>query len=256
MPPLTARVEQAARWALESSTPPQHWNPVYRALVPDPPPAPLGAPGEADVGLVVRQLTAPALLVVALSHEGSTRRLRIAAAPGEATLESSRDDEPSQWQAIPVELVPAAIGELLADAGVGQHAPHLNLERASEGLRLTSEQITQVHRALRGGSSPEEAFALAARLDERLRDALTASGPRLSLSLTLHDPSGTVTEESVTWSRLWVRGERGLYRMDAADAPLPLVHPVDDGDMLGTALSILEEGVRFAAACAAQGGAR
>lgn len=256
MSPLTARVEQAARWAAEGSAPPHDWNPVYRALVPDLLPAPLSAPAEGDADLVVRQFTAPALLVVAAAHEGSTRRLRIAVAPAEATLESSRDDDPSQWLAIPVDQVPAVISELLADAGVDQHAPHLNLERTSDGLRLTPAQIAHVHRSLRAGSSPEEAFALAAGPDERLRDALTASGPRLSLSLTLHDPSGTVTEEPVTWSRLWARGERGLYRMDAADAPLPLVHPVDDGDVLGTALPILEEGVRFAAACAARSGAR
>ena len=93
-------------------------------------------------------------------------------------------------------------------------------------------------------------------LDHSLRDALTATGPRLSLSLTLHDPLGRVTEQPVTWSRLWVTGSKGLYRLDQPTSPALAIHPVEGGDVLGTLLPILEQGLHFATACATSGSAR
>ncbi|MGP9537778.1 hypothetical protein ACT3SP_07190 [Brachybacterium sp. AOP43-C2-M15] len=256
MPPLTAHVEQAARWAHDDADPPDRWNPVYRALLPAPPGGAEQVPDEVDLDLVVSQLSAPALLVVAVTHEGSTRRLRAALSPHGATLESSRDEGASTWWSVPVEQVPSAIGELLAEAGIAPASPHLTVAGDAAGLTLTPSQIAQVQASLAAGSPPEEAFGAVEGSDPRLRDALTASGPRIALSLTLHDASGVVTEDPVNWSRLWVRGELGLYRTGSTGSALPVVQPVTDGDVLGSVLPVLEQGVRFAAARDARGGAR
>lgn len=248
MPPLTAHVEQAARWAVDGETPRERWNPVYRALLEPPLPDAGPAPDAADLDLVTRQLASPALLVIAVTHRGSTRRLRTALSPHGATLELSQDHGPSTWWSCPPAEVPHAIDELLAEADVARASPLLSVARDDTGLRLAPAQISQVQRSLAEGRSPAEAFGAVGDLDPRLRDALTADGPRIALSLTLHDPGGRLTEAPVSFSRLWVRGELGLYRTDATEAALPVVHPVTDGDPLGTVLPLLEQGVRFAAA--------
>ena len=65
-----------------------------------------------------------------------------------------------------------------------------------------------------------------------------------------------MAERPVTWSRLWVTGEKGLYRLDQPLNPSLAVHPVGGGDVLGSLLPLLEQAVRFAGACAAAGDAR
>ncbi|MDN5600006.1 MAG: hypothetical protein ACTHV2_00890 [Brachybacterium sp.] len=280
MAEVIASVEHAAQWVSRESRPPAEWNPVYRALVDEPGPVPAGAPDaagldEAGVDLVLRQLTAPALLVVAVTDgevtdseltdgqvtDGErTRRLRIGLDPAGATVERAEGDRPSRWTEIDVQAVPATITALLEDAGVDLAPPQLAVQHSEDALRLTPEQNRLAHAALARGLPAEEAFASVPDLDDSLRDALTATGPRLSLALTLHDPHGRVTQEPVTWSRLWARGSRGLYRLDQPTTPALEVHPVLGGDVLGTLLPVLEQGLRFAAACAvsddAPGGAR
>ena len=44
MSQVTATIDQAAHWAGGASVPPARWNPVYRALVDAPAPAPGEAP--------------------------------------------------------------------------------------------------------------------------------------------------------------------------------------------------------------------
>lgn len=264
MPPLTAHLGQAARWVQRGGTGPGAWNPVYRALAQDAraedrAAAPRGAedqaPSPEELELLIRQLCAPALLVLAVTDDASTRRLRVALAPDEATLERSAGEEPSTWwSAVPAE-VPAAVLALLEGTGA-EASPHLAVAAEPAGMRLSAEQIETVRTALAAGASPAEAFAAVPGLDPHLRDALTATGPRLSLSLTLHDPAPGADAEPVSWSRLWVRGQLGLYRTDATGAPMPTIHPVPDGDVLGTVLPVLEEGLRFAAFRNAAGGAR
>lgn len=263
-------LEQAAVAVAHAGTPRPQWNPLYRALAPAslptaPPPAPAPAPlPRAAQGAlegsteetVQRQFTARALLVVAVTDGGSTWRLRIGLQAEGATWESSCDEEPSLWSSGALREVPGLIADLLSEAGVDPDAPQLSVRRDADGLRLTPDQIEHVRADLAQGDSPAGAFATAPDLDERLLDALTASGPRIAVSLTLFDPSGKLLERSENWSRMWVRGTCGLYRMDASEALFGVVHPVDDGDIPGTLLPILEEGVRFVAACSATGSAR
>ncbi|MFC7457473.1 hypothetical protein ACFQS2_09765 [Brachybacterium sp. GCM10030267] len=256
MATLTATVDRAAHWAAETTTPARDWNPVYRALVPGPAPTGEPAPADGSDELVRHQFTARALLVVAVTHEESTRRARVALDPAGATVEASIDGGASQWSTVPIDQVPRLITELLDAAGVDPEAPRLTVERTEHALRPTPAQIELLRDALARGESPQDAFASVPDLDDRLRDALTTSGPRVSVSLTLHDPGGRVTEAPVSWSRLWVRGDRDLYRMDAAESSIGAIHPVAPGDVLGTVLPVLEEGLRFEAACAARGGAR
>ncbi|ATG52608.1 hypothetical protein CFK38_14540 [Brachybacterium vulturis] len=260
MTELIATVEHAARWLDRAPASAPRWNPVYRALIGESGPATTSVPEAADldeteVELVLRQLTSPALLVVAVTDGERTRRLRIALDPVGATVERADGDQPSHWTEIEVQEVPATIAALLEDTGIDLAPARLHLARGEDALRLTPEQHRIAHAALTRGLPAEEAFASVPDLDASLRDALTATGPRLSLALTLHDPQRRVLEEPLTWTRLWVRGHRGLYRLDQPATPALEVHPVSDGDVLGSLLPILEHGLRFAAACASSGGA-
>lgn len=283
MPPLTADLEQAARWVADSSVPPEIWNPVYRALVPAQEHTPAGAgqkkteqdetgqdetgrrgagQGEDDsasAAILGRHFTSSALLVMATTDGASTGRLRVGLHPDAATVETSRGRSPSTWAATSVDRIPTLIEQLLTPVGLAGTPPRLGVRREAAGLRLTPEQIEQIRHELSRGTAPQEAFAGAEDIDPHLRDALTAHGARASVSLTLHNPSGRRLQASgtgETWSRLWVRGERSLYRMDDTQAALGPVHPVADGDVLGTVLPVLTEGLRFAAACSTPGAGR
>lgn len=268
MTQVIATVEQAARWAGRRAGTDAQWNPVYQALLdgaaPVPPEAPDGPPSdppsdppdEASTDLVLRQLTAPALLVVAVTVGERTRRLRLGLDPTGATVERADGDRPSRWTQSAVPEVPSVVTDFLEDAGVDLDPPRLDIRRRADALRLTPEQMLLARAALERGAPAEAAFTDLPGLESSLRDALTASGPRLSLALTLHDPRGAVTEQPVNWSRLWVTGSDGLYRLDQPAGPALEVHPVDGGDVLGTLLPILEQGVRFTAACAAAGEGR
>lgn len=259
MAELIATVAQASTWLARSAAPPRDWSPVYRALIPEAsvpsPPVPTGDATE----LIHHQFTARALLVVAVTSGDRTRRVRIALDRAQATVESSDGDGPSRWSRAAIRELPGLIGDLLPGDGADHPPARLTVDRAAEGLRLTPEHDAAARAALGRGASPEEAFAAVPDLDERLLDALTAPGPRISVSLTLHDPAREVAEKPVAFSRLWVTGRRGLYRADspgALGASGGAVRAVSPGDVLGTVLPLLEQGLRFTTACTTQGGAR
>lgn len=260
MTEVIATVEQAAGWLARGSAPGADWNPVYRALSsagPETPPPPsVPAPSGDATALIHHQMTAPAVMVVAVTDDPVTSRMRIALDPEGPTVESSRGDAPSRWARVRIREVPAMITELLESAGIAPGPPRLTIEREADGLRPTPEQNAAARAALARGARPEEAYGSIPDLDERLRDALTATGARVSLALTLHDPTGAVAEEPVSFSRLWVTGRRGLYRTDSPASGDGAIRAVSRGDVLGTALPLLDEGMRFSAACAAQDSAR
>lgn len=256
MSQVTATAEQVSRWVRREAVPEASWNPVYRALAGGSAATEAAAPNEASLDLVRRQLTAPALLVVAVTHTGRTHRLRIGPAPTAATVERADDDQPSHWSESSVDDVPAMVTGLFEEARVELAPAQLSSEGDTEALRLTPAQGRTAYAALLRGLPAGEAFAAIPDLDDALRDALTATGPRISLSLTLHDPHGRVTERPVTWSRLWVTGRKGLYRMDQPAGPALAASPVGGGDVLGTLLPVVEQGRRFATACASAGGGR
>src|SRR5699024_8930937 len=143
--------------------------------------------GAAVADLVLRQLSTPALLVVAVTEGERTRCLRIGLDPTGATLERSDDDHPSRWTELAVAEVPAAVSALLEDSGIDLAPARLEITGDEHALRLTPKQNRLAQAALAEGVPAEEAFATLPDLDDPLREALTATGPRLSLSLTLHD---------------------------------------------------------------------
>ncbi|MGO1284371.1 MAG: hypothetical protein ACTHWF_13660 [Brachybacterium sp.] len=253
---VIATVEQAAQWVRRQKVPEASWNPVYRALAGDAAPSAPDFPDAASLDLVRRQLTAPALLVVAVEDGQQTRRLRIGLDPAAVPVEQADAAQSSQWSEITVQEVPGRIIRLLAEAEVELAPAQLSIERSTDALRLTPAQSRTACAALTRGLPPQEVFAAIPDLDDALRDALTATAQRISLSLTLHDPSRRAIERPVTWSRLWVTGRNGLYRLDQPTNPSLAVHPVGGGDVLGTLLPILEQGLRFAGACAPSGGVR
>lgn len=265
MTEVIATVQDASQAAREVA-PVAEWNPVYRTLVDpaevassphraEPTPA---EPffGEKGLELVLRQLTTPALLVVAVTDGERTRRLRIGLDPTATTLERSDGDLPSRWSRLDVQDVPGEIAALLKETGIDSGPGRQDARRRGDALRLSPAQSRIAHDALRRGLSSAEAFESIPDLDDTLRDVLTATGLRLSLALTLHDPRERVTQEPVSWFCLWARGSRGLYRVDQPAGPALTVHPVGEGDVLGTLLPVLEQGLRFAAACAAEGDVR
>ncbi|UVY83539.1 hypothetical protein NLU66_15160 [Brachybacterium sp. NBEC-018] len=265
MSQLQVTLEEAAARAVAGGVPPEHLHPVYRALLdrrgdpapasPSPGTAPTGAsagagsPGE--LALITAQLTARALLVLAVTDHEGTRRLRVALAPQRITLETSHGAGPALLEQAALEVLPERITALLTRAGIAPSVPRQEVGREEEALRLTDEQVASARESLARGVAPEVAFGSLDDLPVPLRDALTARGPRLAASLTLHDPRHRALAGPVSWSRLWVRGEHGLYRTDASDAPLGPVLPVGDGDVAGSLLAVIEEGVRFAAAATA-----
>lgn len=259
MTEVIATVEHASQWARRGTGPEASWNPVYRALAEgsaSTPLPPADLPDGASLELMQRQLTASALLVVAVTDGQRTRRLRIGVDPAATTVEQADPDQPSRWSELNIQDVPARVIRLLEESGVDLDPAELSIVRGTHALRLTPVQSRMAYAALTRGAPPEGAFAAIPDLDDTLRDALTATGPRISLALTLHDPRGLVTERPVTWSRLWVTGQTGLCRLDQPSGPSLAVHPVGGGDVLGTLLPLLEEGLRFAGACAGSGSAR
>lgn len=260
MTQVVATVEQAVHWVSRSSAPDRSWNPVYQALVggsaPTPLSPPMDVPGESSLALVLRQLTAPALLMAAVTDRERTHRLRIGLAPTTSTVERSDGEQPSRWSEVSTREVPARVTGLLEAAGVRLAPAQLSIARGTDALRLSPCQHRATYAAILRGLPPAEALTVSPDLDDTLRDALTATGPRIALSLTLHDPRGRVTEQPLTWSRLWVTGGKGLYRLDRPSNPALAVHPVGAGDVLGTLLPVLEQGLRFATACALPGGVR
>ncbi|AXK44543.1 hypothetical protein [Brachybacterium saurashtrense] len=260
MAEVIATVQRAAQWVGDGPGATAPWNPVYRALVDDagapPPRSPaVESTGADGADLVRRQLTAPALLVVAVTAGERTRRLRIGLDPAGATVERAEDDDASRWTELEVAEVPTTVADLLEESGIDLAPARLEIAD-DDALRLTPEQTRLAQAALADGVPAEEALATLPGLDPALQDALTAAGPRLSLSLSLHDPDRQVAEAPVSWSRLWVTGRSGMYRMDAPGSEPLTVRPVGGGDVLGTLLPILEQGLRFAAETSTPGGAR
>lgn len=269
---VIATVPQAARWAALSPgdggaangrARRPAWNPVYQALVGDGPgaaalstpvPSASAQPSSAELDLIRRHLASPALLVAAVTAAEHTHRVRFGLDPQGASTERSDDATGSRWGEAPLHAVPQQILELLEESGLDLRRPGVGGHAQGGALRLSEEQARAAQAALARGESAEAAFAQVPDLDAALLDALTATGPRLSLSLTLHD--GAASGSPVNWSRLWVQGRRGLYRLDGQAGPALTVRPVAGSDVLDTLLPILEQGVRFSAACSEPGGAR
>src|SRR5699024_11045190 len=165
MTQVTASVGSATQWASEGPVPAEDWNPVYRALREPPAREGRGRPDEATVDLVLRQLTAPALPVVAVTDAERTRRMRIGLGPVVATLEHSEDAEPSHWARIDAQEVPTRITARLEEGGIDLARARLGVERGSTALRLSAEQGRAAAGALARGLAPEEAFAAVPALD-------------------------------------------------------------------------------------------
>lgn len=270
MTTISASVRQAGHVIFQTGTEPAEINPVYRSLLQRPSETPpgsstAGSQSVADVGidlsaaerdLLIRHATSRAVLALAVTTGGSTRRLRLGLGPGPVTVERSEDGSESLWSELDRTALPSLISGFVESTGPFGAAPRLTVARECDGLRLTPVQVEQARAVLEDGTGALDAFAQLDGLDARLRDALLATGDRAALSLTLHDPFARVAEQPVSWSRLWVVGERGMYRMDSPAIGGGNVHPVEPGDLLGSALPIIEEGLRFTAECAAAGGRR
>lgn len=237
---------------LQHGVRPEQINPVYRALTPrSASPATSTAtpvPG-VELDLLVEHICAPAVLMLATETDGSLRRARVGLHLRGATVEAYRgtpaNGGESAWSRRAIDELPRLMTGLLPP-GPMSAAPRLTQESPGEALRLTAQQQDRLRAQAGRGIDPLSALAQCEDLDPRLRDAITATGPRTSMSLTLHAPTPGVLEQPVTMSRLWVLGERGLYRMDAQSSVAASVLPVGDGDVLGSLLPMIDQGLRFA----------
>lgn len=244
-----------------AGTPLAALNPVYRALAADEVTGE-GSGGTAGAGagsalvgseldLVVRHVTAPAILVLAVESDGSARRVRVGIRADGATVEGtegSAEDSPgtSYWSQIALADVPRLLAEQLPSGSPLGAPPQLTVQGTGAVLRLEPTHVQQLRELLVAGVDAETAFSRIEGLDPRLRDALTARGDRASLSLTLHSPDRARLERPVGIARLWACGQLGIYRTDAPEKAQIEVVPVGPGDVLGTVVPLLDQAIRFA----------
>lgn len=286
------------RAAIAAGAHPSAVHPVYRVLAEDS--AAAGdtadaggragdaAPGpglDADLDhdaapLVLRHATTPALLTLAVDEGAGPRTLRVGLHPDGATVEAADSqgtdpgaqatDAEAQASGTPstsaiTEVHLADLPARLADAlpaGPLSAPPLLTQESAARSMRLAPEQARAIIDAIREGRSPAEAARELEGIEPALLSALTAAGPRVSLSLTLHPdargdaarPDGVPRSDRpredappVTFARVWTQHGDALLRTDASGAPPGSIQEVAPGDVLGTLLPLLEQGVRFSA---------
>ena len=237
--------------------------------------------------LVLRHATTPALLTLAVDEGAGPRTLRVGLHPDGATVEAAdpqgtdpgaqatdadarATDAEAQASGTPstsaiTEVHLADLPARLADAlpaGPLSAPPLLTQESAARSMRLAPEQARAIIDAIREGRSPAEAARELEGIEPALLTALTAAGPRVSLSLTLHPdargdaarPDGVPGSDRprkdappVTFARVWTQHGDALLRTDASGAPPGSIQEVAPGDVLGTLLPLLEQGVRFSA---------
>ncbi|GEM_PF-2679480 len=244
--------------------------------------------------LVLRHATTPALLTLAVDEGAGPRTLRVGLHPDGATVEAAdpQDMDPgaqatdAEAQAIDPDAratdaeaqasgtpstsaitevhladLPARLADALP-AGPLSAPPLLTQESAARSLRLAPEHARAIIDAIREGRSPAEAARELEGIEPALLTALTAAGPRVSLSLTLHPdargdaarPDGVPRSDRpredappVTFARVWTQHGDALLRSDASGAPPGSIQEVAPGDVLGTLLPLLDQGVRFSA---------
>lgn len=237
--------------------------------------------------LVLRHATTPALLTLAVDEGAGPRTLRVGLHPDGATVEAAdpqgtdpgaqamdadarATDAEAQASGTPstsaiTEVNLADLPARLADAlpaGPLSAPPLLTQESAARSMRLAPEQARAIIDAIREGRSPAEAARELEGIEPALLSALTAAGPRVSLSLTLHPdargdaarPDGVPRSDRpredappVTFARVWTQHGDALLRTDASGAPPGSIQEVAPGDVLGTLLPLLDQGVRFSA---------
>lgn len=284
--PIRLTPAAACRAALAAGTPRDSLHPVYRVLGsrqadPAPPEGDrtdrIGTEGSggtghldaADLATVIAHVTSPAMLVLAVADGGATRTLRVGLHGAAATIErsapagdgtrpepadsdasgdagASTDAAVGLLEAIPLGQVPRALAAWMPEGPLA--APPLLTQPGEDRiLRLDPDRARRPASSRPAGDSGPGPAAAAESTDPRLADALGAAGPRASLSLTLRAGPGAPDAAPVTFSRLWALGDLGLYRVDAAGTPRGQIVHVKAGDVLGTALPLLEQGVQYAA---------
>lgn len=205
------------------------------------------APGPEQAELLVDFATAPALLTLTVTTDRGTVRRRVAVSARRTVVEESiPGGTTATWTDVAAAGLSAAVRGPLEPVPAFAADPLLTQEGRGSLLRLTADQALALRRGLESGETLLRAAERLEGLDLRLQDALLASGPRAAMSLTLFDPSHRLLERPVPWARVWVLGDLGLYRTDPTPEGLPAVLPVAPGDVLGTALPLLEEAGRFA----------
>lgn len=243
--------------AYAAGAPLDAWNPIYAELRASTPDSRSTDLDDQQLDLLIRHITAPAVMVLAVEAAGVARRVRLGIHGGGATVESSENDpeaalELSHWSEAALEDLPRLLADALPADSPLSASPQLTVRSDATALRLGTEHLSRLQELLQAGHAPHEAFARLESLDPRLQDALTATGDRASLSLTLHAADPAVLERPVSFSRLWNCGELGTYRTDASDQPGIDVVPVQAGDVLGTGLPLLEQAIRFASEATAR----
>ncbi|WP_460476525.1 hypothetical protein [Brachybacterium huguangmaarense] len=228
-----------------------------------------GAPDDARRLLLHHALSAAVLVVAtttaAADGTETTRRVRIGLDPIGPTVESVPEagtapgtgsladmvtragDATRRWQDIePRSLVPAAVS-VLPEGEQWRARARLTPASQAESVRLTPSQQEAVVAARAAGGSARSAVAPLEDVDPILRDVLGASGPRTAVTLSRHDPSGRLLSEPSLWTRMWVVGEHGLCRLDPEGAGTT-VSRVEPGDVLGTIVAMLGQGLEFTTA--------
>ena len=170
MTTLTLDLPGAIGAVRAAGTPESALNPIYRALLVG---KTSGSTAEAmdgaaegpELDLLVRQMTAPAVMVLAVEAGGLAHRVRVGIHADVATVEHSEgpsDGDPgaSRWSECALEDLPRLFADVLPDGSALGAPPRLTVQNRPDTLRLDAAQLTHLRELLITGADAETAFSL------------------------------------------------------------------------------------------------
>lgn len=246
-------LRDAVLLARDAGVDPADLNPIWGPYLPEgaeTTPAPPAATS-ADVHLVVQALTAPAVLAFSVTSAGNTRESRIACSDDAAVSIAGPSNAGARWELIPVQEVVARLSALLPSSGRLAAPATMTTVDDDHALAFTAAQRESIAHSLRAGATVVEALNALDEVDPRLRDAMLSTGDRALLAVSMINTTPSPGDAArMAMVRRWNAGHLGLYRSDSARL-VDGVHPVLDGDVLGTLIPIAAEATRIGAGRAA-----
>ena len=205
--------------------------------------------------LVTRALRAPCVAGLSATrvHPGGDSRGEViiaADAEGAVVLDGVPEGEVYEWSACSHRDIAEVLRRVIERVPFFDAPPQVTV-RSGQGMRLTASQRAQFADRLAAGASPDVAALGVAGLSETQRNLMGASGDRASFLMCLDAPGAAPGDgPSMLLERRWFATESRLFSVDGADVLADAAFEVGPGDVLGTALALLGEGVEFATAVA------
>ncbi len=246
-------LRDAVLLARDAGVDPADLNPIWGPYLPERD-HPISAPPaatSADVHLVIQALTAPAVLAFSVTSAGSTQEIRIACSEDAAVSIAGPPNAGACWELIPAQEVMARLSALLPSSGRLAAAATMTTVADDQALAFTADQQQSIAHSLRTGATVTDALDALDEVDPRLRDAMLSTADRAILAVSMINTTPSPGDAArMAMVRRWNAGNLSLYRSDSARL-VDGVHPVPDGDVLGTLIPIAAEATRIGAGRAA-----